>query len=59
MELIVIQGVGNEVFYFFMFLSLLLIVVGAWFTTQVVEPVVSIVLPVERSSVSPNQRLVV
>jgi len=52
----IIQGVGNEVFYFFMFLSLLLIVVGAWFTTQVVEPVVSIVLPVERSSVSPNQR---
>jgi len=52
----IIQGVGNEVFYFFMFLSLLLIVVGAWFTTQVVEPVVSIVLPVERSPVSPNQR---
>jgi len=49
-----IQGIGNEVFYFFLLLSCLLVVVGAWFSTQVVEPVVSSVILVERRSV--NQR---
>jgi len=46
----IIQGIGNEVFYFFMFLSLTLVIVGAWFSTQVVEPVVSSVILVERTT---------
>eukprot|EP00088_Acartia_fossae_P007186 TRINITY_DN13343_c0_g1_i6.p1 TRINITY_DN13343_c0_g1~~TRINITY_DN13343_c0_g1_i6.p1 ORF type:complete len:383 (+),score=106.84 TRINITY_DN13343_c0_g1_i6:30-1151(+) len=50
----IIQGIGNEVFYFFMLLSLLLVIVGAWFSTQVVEPVVSSVILVERTSPSPD-----
>ena len=45
-----------QVFYFFLLLSCLLVVVGAWFSTQVVEPVVSSVILVERRSV--NQRYV-
>lgn len=47
-----IQGVGNEVFYFFLLLSVLLVVGGAWFSTQVVEPVVSSVILVERTSLN-------
>ena len=52
----IIQGIGNEVFYFFMFLSLMLVIVGAWFSTQVVEPVVSSVILVERTSTAETQR---
>ena len=52
----IIQGIGNEVFYFFMFLSLMLVIVGAWFSTQVVEPVVSSVILVERTSTAEKQR---
>ena len=50
----IIQGIGNEVFYFFMLLSLMLVIVGAWFSTQVVEPVVSSVILVERTAPSPD-----
>ena len=46
-----IQGVGNEVLYFFVGVSCLVVVVGAWLSTQVVEPVVSSVILVERARV--------
>jgi len=49
-----IQGVGNEVLYFFLVMSCLVVVVGAWFSTQVVEPVVSSVILVERARVEPG-----
>jgi hypothetical protein len=34
----IIQGVGNEVFYFFLVLGCLLLVAGAWFSTHVPAP---------------------
>jgi len=46
-----IQGIGNEVFYFFLLLSCLLVVVGAWYSTQVLEPVVTSVILVDRAQV--------
>jgi len=49
-----IQGVGNEVLYFFLVMSCLVVVVGAWFSTQVVEPVVSSVILVERTRIEPG-----
>lgn len=48
----IITGVGNEVFYFFVFVILLVLVVLAWYSTHVVEPVVQSVILVERSPVS-------
>jgi hypothetical protein len=48
----IIQGVGNEVFYFFLLLSCLLLVAGAWFSTHVpttaTSPIISSVILVER-----------
>jgi len=48
----ILDGVGNEVVYFFVFLVLLLVTVIAWYSTYVVEPVVQSVILVERSPVS-------
>jgi len=48
----IIAGVGNEVFYFFVMLVLLVVVGLAWYSTAVVEPVVQSVILVERSPVA-------
>jgi len=48
----IIAGVGNEVFYFFVAVVLAALVVAAWFSTQVVEPVVQSVILVERTAVA-------
>ena len=48
----IIAGVGNEVFYFFVAVALAALVVAAWFSTQVVEPVVQSVILVERTAVA-------
>lgn len=47
-----LDGVGNEVVYFFVFLVLVLVIVIAWYSTYVVEPVVQSVILVERSPMS-------
>ena len=71
LETDILDGVGNEVVYFFgkmirklnletislmllfsVFLVLLLVIVIAWYSTYVVEPVVQSVILVERSPVS-------
>jgi len=48
----ILDGVGNEVVYFFVFLVLVLVIVIAWYSTYVVEPVVQSVILVERSPMS-------
>jgi len=48
----ILDGFGNEVVYFFVFLVLVLVIVIAWYSTYVVEPVVQSVILVERSPVS-------
>jgi len=48
----ILDGVGNEVVYFFVFLVLVLVTVIAWYSTYVVEPVVQSVILVERSPVA-------
>lgn len=45
----IIAGIGNEVFYFFVFVFLSVLVVLAWYSTQVLEPVVQSVILVERT----------
>merc|ERR1719341_2064176 len=47
----IIAGVGNEVFYFFVVVVLCILVLLAWSSTQVVEPVVQSVILVERTAV--------
>lgn len=47
----IIAGVGNEVFYFFVVVVLCVLVLLAWSSTQVVEPVVQSVILVERTAV--------
>lgn len=46
-----IQGVGNEVFYFFCMLVCLLILYVSWYSTYVMEPVVQSVILVEERSI--------
>jgi len=48
----IIDGVGNEVVYFFVCLLVVLVIVIAWYSTYVVEPVVQSVILVERSPVT-------
>lgn len=45
----IIAGVGDEVFYFFVLVFLLMVVMVAWYSTAVLEPLVQSVILVERA----------